>query len=757
MNGDGQGPGLALDGDLALLHGLEQGRLRLGRGPVDLVGQQEVGEHRPLPEPERPLLLLVDQLADDVGGHQVGGELQPFEPEVQGGGHGLDQQGLGHAGDALEQHVAADQQRRHDARDGPVLTHDDLGHLLADRDHGVVGVLVVSGAVSGHGPSPVGWCRRCRPGSPAPPRWSGGPGHGGEDHVCGRGRCGPRPPSAMASAVALGRYAELVDDAPGAAWPAGCAAASSRRPPWWSRLPTATTSSEPGSSTSGRLVDGRPRRRARHRASRTRATASSISPSLTRGAISCSSDLWPPPARGPTTHWTRGPFGGGGQQVGGQDAVVLVAQVGVGPQDRGRRAGPARPRPSGCTTRNAPPSTVGKQPVAPGRARRATPAGEVDRVDAADRRPGCSPRHERARTATRPPGPGCRAGRRRPGPGRGRRPPGFPRPAPSRSAGGPRRCSTGPAGPGRCRRRAGRGRGRDLVDTRAELVEQQGQGLGPVGRGRGGVERRPAPEPPPAAPMAPRATMTATRTSHGQARSHRRLRVAAARVLPAPAGGRRRHCRWSPGAHLGRSHARGRRPRGPTPGGPGRRSAPGPPGRSGRSPYQACSKRSVAPSNAGPAAGATALTSRRYSPLVRPGISSHQRPGRPAPPPGPGSGTAGRRATGPPPHGLRPRPATRPGYGRRRVLGARPPVGGERRPAPTAADDGEHDQPDDHGGHHADHDQRHPSWSRRPLPPNSLLRSLPSSVDQPVPGRLQQAAPGRLELGAAQNLLRSDP
>ena len=42
----GQRVRLALDGDLALLHRLEQRGLRLRRRAVDLVGQQHVGEHR---------------------------------------------------------------------------------------------------------------------------------------------------------------------------------------------------------------------------------------------------------------------------------------------------------------------------------------------------------------------------------------------------------------------------------------------------------------------------------------------------------------------------------------------------------------------------------------------------------------------------------------------------------------------------------------------------------------------------------------
>ena len=40
----------AVDGDLPLLHALQQGGLRLGRGPVDLVGDHDVGEDRARPE-----------------------------------------------------------------------------------------------------------------------------------------------------------------------------------------------------------------------------------------------------------------------------------------------------------------------------------------------------------------------------------------------------------------------------------------------------------------------------------------------------------------------------------------------------------------------------------------------------------------------------------------------------------------------------------------------------------------------------------
>jgi hypothetical protein len=66
----------AADGDLALGHHLEQRRLHLGGRPVDLVGQHEVGEDRAELDVEALVRRrAVDAGADDVGGQQVGREL----------------------------------------------------------------------------------------------------------------------------------------------------------------------------------------------------------------------------------------------------------------------------------------------------------------------------------------------------------------------------------------------------------------------------------------------------------------------------------------------------------------------------------------------------------------------------------------------------------------------------------------------------------------------------------------------------------
>ena len=52
---------IAVDGDVPLLHHFEHRGLRLRRGAVDLVGKDDVGEHRAGPELERAVRLVVDQ------------------------------------------------------------------------------------------------------------------------------------------------------------------------------------------------------------------------------------------------------------------------------------------------------------------------------------------------------------------------------------------------------------------------------------------------------------------------------------------------------------------------------------------------------------------------------------------------------------------------------------------------------------------------------------------------------------------------
>ena len=62
--------------------------------PVDLVGEDDVGEQRPLVELE-PTLVIENLRADDVAWHQVRCELNAVEAQAQGLRNGVHEQGLG--------------------------------------------------------------------------------------------------------------------------------------------------------------------------------------------------------------------------------------------------------------------------------------------------------------------------------------------------------------------------------------------------------------------------------------------------------------------------------------------------------------------------------------------------------------------------------------------------------------------------------------------------------------------------------------
>ena len=143
--GGGEGAALPVQGDLPLLHGLQQGGLGAGNGAVELVGQQQVGEHRPVHPAEGAALAVEDVHAHHVGGEQVRGELDPPELAAQGQGQGLDQGGLAHPRQVVQQDMPLGQDgRRHQADLGLLAHHDfrDLAHqgvgqALNGRGHGI--------------------------------------------------------------------------------------------------------------------------------------------------------------------------------------------------------------------------------------------------------------------------------------------------------------------------------------------------------------------------------------------------------------------------------------------------------------------------------------------------------------------------------------------------------------------------------------------------------------------------------------------
>ena len=121
-------------GDLALAHGLEQRGLDLGRGPVDLVGQHQVVEQRPLAEHERPVLGPVDLRAGQVGGQQVGRELQTMKIPFHAVAQDLDRSGLGEPRCTLHQQMPVAQQRHEHAVQKRRLPDDEGGEVSLEAD-----------------------------------------------------------------------------------------------------------------------------------------------------------------------------------------------------------------------------------------------------------------------------------------------------------------------------------------------------------------------------------------------------------------------------------------------------------------------------------------------------------------------------------------------------------------------------------------------------------------------------------------------
>ena len=120
-----------------LLHRLEERGLRLRRSAVDFVRKEQVGEHRTAHEAEgvraRQLVLVEDLSARHIRRHQVGGELDAAEVEVEDVGKRLDKERLRKAGDAHEERMAAREYRDQRLLDYVLLADDHLRELALQR------------------------------------------------------------------------------------------------------------------------------------------------------------------------------------------------------------------------------------------------------------------------------------------------------------------------------------------------------------------------------------------------------------------------------------------------------------------------------------------------------------------------------------------------------------------------------------------------------------------------------------------------
>jgi hypothetical protein len=123
---------LVADGHLVLLHGFEERALDLCGRTVDLVGEDDLGEDRAPLRREGPVARAVDEGADQVGGQQVGGELDAAKRRVDRLCQRLDGGRLGEPGDAFEEDVPVREQSDQQSVDQIALTDDHVADLLAE-------------------------------------------------------------------------------------------------------------------------------------------------------------------------------------------------------------------------------------------------------------------------------------------------------------------------------------------------------------------------------------------------------------------------------------------------------------------------------------------------------------------------------------------------------------------------------------------------------------------------------------------------
>jgi len=81
-------------------------------------------------EDEGFLAALVDAHADEVGGHEVGGELHPREAQAERDGQRVGEGGLAHAGHVFDQKMTPGKKTGHRVLDLPAFADDDRANLI---------------------------------------------------------------------------------------------------------------------------------------------------------------------------------------------------------------------------------------------------------------------------------------------------------------------------------------------------------------------------------------------------------------------------------------------------------------------------------------------------------------------------------------------------------------------------------------------------------------------------------------------------
>ena len=123
----------ATEGDLLLLHGLEEGGLNLGGSAVDFVGKEEVGENGASFGGKFLGSRVVDVGADNVGRKEIGGELDSPEVGRESLSQSSDGEGLGESGETFDEKVVSGEKTDEHAIDEVVLPDEDACDFLPER------------------------------------------------------------------------------------------------------------------------------------------------------------------------------------------------------------------------------------------------------------------------------------------------------------------------------------------------------------------------------------------------------------------------------------------------------------------------------------------------------------------------------------------------------------------------------------------------------------------------------------------------
>ena len=125
-----------------LFHRLEESGLGLRRRAVDFVGEQQVREDGAFAEDELGLAGIPHHRARDIGGHEVGGELNTRHVHVEGARQSAHKQRLRDAGHAFEERVTTRDKGDDEPADRGVLADDRLADLRLQSKERLLGALL---------------------------------------------------------------------------------------------------------------------------------------------------------------------------------------------------------------------------------------------------------------------------------------------------------------------------------------------------------------------------------------------------------------------------------------------------------------------------------------------------------------------------------------------------------------------------------------------------------------------------------------